>query len=202
MSPIVPPVFRSPLTTPTLRIQSPTVSQYSLDNGFESDKLALTARAALPTLADLLNRKARPQYYITLTITSLVDTYTTTILLGDNYPVSPTDPVQQSASNPTLTPAGVPSSGVSPGNVAGIVIGVLGSVAVLAGILYVYMLRAMQWKREKTGKKRRRKKKKKQTTWFTFNFKFKKGKKKRRSRRSSTSTGGRSRLDPGLKLKC
>jgi len=161
--------------------------------------LILKDEAAAPTLADLLNREAGPQYYITLTITSVADIFTTTILLGNDYPSSaPTDPVQQSASTATITPAAPPSSSLSAGSIAGIVIGVLGGVSVLAGVFYIYLLRARQW--ERTRKKGHRKKKKKnKNTWFTFKFKFKKNKKKRRSRRSSTST--RSKSIPDVRVR-
>jgi hypothetical protein len=201
MPPAAPPKFPSPLTT-TL-IPTPIASKYSPDHGFESDNLTLKDGAAAPTPAVLLNRKASPQYYITLTITDpAAVTYTTTILLGDDYPgPSTTDPVQQSASTQTLTAAAPKSPGLSSGSVAGIIIGVLGGLAVLAGVFYVWMLRARQWKT--THKKRKRKKKKKKkTTWFTFKFRFKKSKKRRRSRRSSTSTGGKWRQDVRLGMGC
>jgi hypothetical protein len=202
MSPVVPSEFRSPLTS-TAHIPTLIVSAYSPDHGLGSDNLALTARAAVPTPADLLNREAGPQYYITLTVTSLVDAYTTTILLGDNYPASSqTDPVQQSASTTTLAPAAVQNSSLSPGSVAAIIIGVLGGIAVLAWVIYVYMLRIRQWQRENGKSVKKRKKKKKKSNWFILNFKFKKSKKRRRSRRSSTSTGGKSRRETRPKMRC
>ncbi|KAH8777917.1 hypothetical protein F5882DRAFT_158049 [Hyaloscypha sp. PMI_1271] len=210
MSPIVPARFRSPLTTP--RLPAPTESEYRPHHEGEYDYLTLQDRAAAPTPAALQGRYPDPQYYVTLTITLPTGPYTTTILLGDTSPTPlPTAPVQQSASQPTLTPAAPQNPNSTPGNVAGIVIGVLGSFAVLAGIYYVWLLRARQLRssrrfssgtstttrtsRTSRSKRRRRKKKRKSKTknpWLKFklNFKLKKSKKRRRSRRSSTSTGG------------
>jgi hypothetical protein len=201
MSPIVPARFRSPLTTP--RFPAPTASEYSPRHDGLYDYLTLTNGAAEPTPAALLDRYAAPQqYYVTLTITLPSDVvYTTTILLGDDFPTAlPTDPIQQSTSQPTLTPAAVQKTDSNnPGNVAGIIIGVLGGLAVLAGVFYVYTLRARQYlasNKSVSGSRRKRKKKKrkksKKTTWFTFKFKWKKDKKRRRSRRSSMSTAGKS----------
>jgi hypothetical protein len=212
MSPIVPARFRSPLTTS--RLPAPTVSEYSPHHEGEYDYLSLQDRAAEPTPVALQGRSPDPQYYVTLTITLPTEIYTTTILLGDTFPTPlPTAPVQQSASQPTLAPAAAQNPNSTPGNVAGIVIGVLGSIAVLAGIYYVWLLRARQLRRFPSGtstttrtsrtsrttrsKRRRRKKKRKsktKKTWFTFKFRLKKSKKRRRSRRSSTSTGGKSLL--------
>src|SRR5882724_11544487 len=142
MSPIVPARFRSPLTTPCF--PAPTVSEYSPHHKGEYDYLTLQDGAAVPSPAALLKRKPEPQYYVTLTITLPYEVYTTTVLLGDNFPTPPplTIAVQQSASQPTHTPATVQNSNNTGGNVAGFVIGVLGSLAVLAGIYYVYLLRA------------------------------------------------------------
>jgi hypothetical protein len=218
MSPIVPARFRSPLTTP--RLPAPTVSEYQPHHEGEYDYLTLQDRAAAPTQAALQGRYPDPQYYVTLTITLPTGLYTTTILLGDTFTTPlPTAPVQQSASQPTLTPAAAQNPNSTPGNVAGIVIGVLGSLAVLAGIYYVWLLRARQLRssrrfssgtstttrttrtsRTSRSKRRRRKKKRKtkrKNPWLKFKLKFKlkKSKKRRRSRRSSTSTGGKSLLE-------
>jgi cell wall integrity and stress response component len=203
MPPAAPPKFSSPLTTSP--VPTPTASKDSPDHGFESDNLTLKDGAAAPTPAPavFLNREAGPQYYITLTITDPAEvTYTTTILLGNDYPgASPTDPVQQSASTQTITAAATQNPGLSSGSVAGIIIGVLGGLAVLAAVFYVWMIRARQGQPE-PKKRRRHRKKKKKTTWFNFKFKFQKGKKRRRSRRSSTSTGGKWRLHVRLGMSC
>jgi transposase len=162
----------------------------------------LTNGAAEPTPIALLDRYASPQQlYVTLTITlPSEEVYTTTILLGDDFPTSlPSDPVQQSTSQPTLTPAAVQNTDSNnPGNVAGIIIGVLGGLAVLAGVFYVYTLRARQYlasNKSVSGSRKRRKKKKrkksKKSAWFVFKFKLQ-GKKRRRSRRSSMSTASKS----------
>jgi len=190
MPPAAPPKLFSPLTT--TRIPIPTASQHSLGHTFESENLTLKDGAPAPTQAILLNRAADPQYYITLTITDPAEViYTTTILLGNDYPgSSPTDPVQQSASSPTLSAAAPKSSGLSAGSVGGIIIGVIGGLAVLAGVFYLYMLRAGQGNGGKKKKKRKKKKKKKKAaTWWTFKFNFRRSKRRRRSRRGSTSTG-------------
>lgn len=211
MPPIIPARFRSPLNTPS--IPAPTVSEYSPHHGGQYDYLTLQDEGAAPTPAALLNRNPEPQYYVTLTITLPYEVYTTTVLLGDNFPTPPppTIPVQQSASQPTLTPATAQNPSSTGGNVAGIVIGVLGSLAVLAGIYYVFLLRARQLRRFSSGtsttrtestrkrkhkKKRKRKKKKKSkttVTWFTsVRFRWMKSKPGKRSRRSSTSTASKS----------
>lgn len=206
MSPIVPARFRSPLTTP--RFPAPTASEYSPYHGGAYDYLTWQAQAAAPTPAALQDRNADPQgYYITLTITLPEDIYTTTILLGDNFPTtSATDPVQQSAGTASLSPAAVQNADSNSGTVAGIIIGVLGGLAVLAGVFYVWVLRARQYqasskfstttststRRTKKRKRRRRRKKKKgKATLFTFNIKWMNSKKRRKSRRSSTSTAGK-----------
>jgi hypothetical protein len=156
------------------------------------------------------------QQYVTLTVTlPSEEIYTTTILLGDSFPTAalPTDPVQQSVDQATLTPAAAQNPSNNGGNIAGIVIGVLGSIAVLAGIYYVYLLRARQLRKISSGtstitrssrkKKKRKKKKKKRRSstttattvtttkapFFTFKLRFfKKKKRRRKSRRSSMST--------------
>lgn len=160
---------------------------------------------AAPTPAVLLDRYANPQQnYVTLTITLPNEIYTTTILLGDTFPTSATttDPVQQSASSPTLSSAAVQNADSSnSGYIAGIIIGILGGLAVLAGVFYVYTLRARQYlasnksvsgsrSTRRRKKKKRRKKGKKGSPWFKFDFKWRKTKKKGRSRRSSMSTAG------------
>lgn len=202
MSPI-PARFPSLLTRPVL--PAPTVSEYSPHHESEYGYLTLQDRAVSPTPAAVQERSPQ-QEYITLTITlPSEEVYTTTILLGDSLPTAalPTDPVQQSASQPTLT-AGASQNPNSGGNIAGIVIGVLGSVAVLAGIYYVYLLRARQLRKVSSGtstitrsssrkKHHKKKKKKKKGTpkapLFTFKLRFRK-KRRRRSRRSSMSTTG------------
>ena len=211
MSPI-PARIPSPLTTPFL--PAPTVSDYSPHYGSEYGYLTLQNRGAAPTPAAVQERYPQQQY-ITLTITlPTEEVYTTTILLGDSVPTAPlpTNPVQQSAAQPTLSAAASqnPNSG---GNVAGIVIGVLGSVAVLAGIYYVYLLRARQLRKissgtstitrssRKKGHRKKKKKKKKSTAkapLFTFKLSFRK-KRRRRSRRSSMSTTGEYRSEEGMR---
>jgi len=167
--------------------------------------LNLEKGVAAPTPAVLLDRYANPQQnYVTLTITLPNEIYTTTILLGDTFPTSATttDPVQQSASSPTLSSAAVQNADSSnSGYIAGIIIGILGGLAVLAGVFYVYTLRARQYlasnksvsgsrSTRRRKKKKRRKKGKKGSPWFKFDFKWRKTKKKGRSRRSSMSTAG------------
>jgi len=200
MSPI--PARIPSLLTPPL-LPAPTVSEYSPHYGSEYGYLTLQERAAAPSPAVLQERNPQQQY-VTLTITLPSDQiYTTTILLGDSVPTAPipTNPIQQSAAQPTLSVAN-PKNPNSGGSVAGIVIGVLGSVAVLAGIYYVYLLRARQLHKvssgtstitKSSGRRRRHKKKKKKkkstakAPFFTFKLSFRK-KRKRRSRRSSMST--------------
>ncbi|PMD46112.1 hypothetical protein L207DRAFT_523543 [Hyaloscypha variabilis F] len=212
MSPI-PARIPSLLTAPLL--PAPTVSEYLHHYGSEFDYLTLQDRAAVPTPAPVQERYAQQQY-VTLTVTlPSEEIYTTTILLGDSFPTAalPTDPVQQSVDQATLTPAAAQNPSNNGGNVAGIVIGVLGSIAVLAGIYYVYLLRARQLRKISSGtstitrssrKKKRKKKKKKRRSstttattvtttkapFFTFKLRFfkKKKKKRRKSRRSSMST--------------
>jgi hypothetical protein len=208
MSPIVPARFRFPLTTP--RLPAPTASEYSPNYGGDYDYLTLEKGVATPTPAVLLDRYASPQQnYVTLTITLPNEIiYTTTILLGDTFPTSPapTDPVQQSASSQTLSPAAVQNADSSnSGYIAGIIIGVLGGLALLAGVFYVYTLRARQHlasnksvsgsrSTRRRRKKKKRKKGKKGSPWFKFDFKWRKTKKKGRSRRSSMSTAGKSQF--------
>ena len=196
MSPIIPPRFRSALTTRLL----PSFTIHRLEDVKpRSGNLILKDIAAAPTPAALVERKADPQNFVTLTVSQPSEAvYVTTILLGDSYP-APTERAQQQTSNSqTLTPARATNQGTSAGTIAGIIIGVLGGLAVLTAVFYVWILRARQWEREmetKKGKPRKRRKKKKKhkkkkSTWYTFRFKFKKSKKKGRSRRSSTSTRG------------
>jgi hypothetical protein len=206
MSPIAPARFRFPLTTP--HRPAPTASEYSPHYEREYDYLTLKEGVVAPTPAALLDRYANPQqYYVTLTITLPNEIYTTTILLGDSFTTSAaaTDPVQQSASSPTLSSAGIQNADSSnSGTVAGIIIGVLGGLAVLAGVFYVYTLRARQYlasnksvsgsRSTRRRKKKKRKKGKKGSPWFKFDFKWKKTKKKGRSRRSSMSTAGKSQF--------
>ncbi len=207
MPPIVPARFRFPLTTSHL--PAPTASGYSPHYGGDYDYLPLEEGVAAPTPAALLDRYASPQQtYVTLTITLSSEIYTTTILLGDTFPTSaaPTDPVQQSASSPTLSPAAVQNADSSnSGYIAGIIIGVLGGLAVLAGVFYVYTLRARQYlasnksvsgsrSTRRRRKKKKRKKGKKGSPWFKFDIKWRRTKKKGRSRRSSMSTAGKSQF--------
>ena len=204
MPPIAPARFRFPLTPS--RLPAPTVSEHTLHYGGDYDYMTLEKGVAAPTPAVLLDRYANPQQnYVTLTITLPNEIYTTTILLGDTFPTSaaPTDPVQQSASSPTLSSAAVQNADSSnSGYIAGIIIGVLGGLAVLAGVFYVYTLRARQYlasnksvsgsrSTRRRKKKKRRKKGKKGSPWFKFDFKWRKTKKKGRSRRSSMSTAGK-----------
>jgi len=203
MSPI-PARFPSLLTRPLP--PAPTVSEYSPHDGSEYGYLTLQDRAVAPT-PGAVQRRSPQQEYVTLTITlPSEEVYTTTILLGDSIPTAalPTDPIQQTATQPTLT-AAAPQNPSSGGNIAGIVIGVLGSVCVLAGIYYVYLLRARQLHKISSGtstitrsssrrkKHKKKKKKKKKSTpkapLFTFKLRFGK-KRRRRSRRSSMSTTG------------
>ncbi|PMD17331.1 hypothetical protein NA56DRAFT_648753 [Hyaloscypha hepaticicola] len=204
MPPIAPARFRFPLTPS--RLPAPTVSEYSPHYGGDYDYLTLEKEVVAPTPAALLDRYASPQQnYVTLTITLPNELpYTTTILLGDTFPTSaaPTDPVQQSASSPTLSPAAIQNADSSnSGYIAGIIIGVLGGLAVLAGVFYVYTLRARQYlssnksvsgsrSTRRRRKKKKRRKGKKGSPWFKFDFKWRTTKKKGRSRRSSMSTAG------------
>jgi hypothetical protein len=101
-------------------------------------------------------------YYITLTVTAQTGTYITSVLLGDSFPTSTTDPIptpepQSAVSTSPSTPSPsttVQHPGISTGAIAGIIIGVLGGLSLLVGAFYVYLLRSRKFKRGKRRKRR------------------------------------------------
>lgn len=139
----------SQLTTiPTTLIQHTSVTENVGTNiSPESETLIsistlLSATTAPPSIPQI---KAAAAYYITLSITRPTTTYTSLVLLGGSYPLttptSPSDPSQ------TIPGAVVQHPGIPTSSIVGIVVGVVLVFLSLAGVFYVYTLRARQYRR-------------------------------------------------------
>ncbi|KAH8668148.1 hypothetical protein BGZ60DRAFT_528485 [Tricladium varicosporioides] len=166
-------------TTPTTLIQQTSITENVGTNiSHEIDTLISVSTLLSTTTAPPLipQNKAAAAYYITLSITRPTTTYTSLVLLGDSYPLTtPTDLSDLSdPSNPSLT---IPKTiaqhpGIPTSSIVGIVVGVVLVFLSLAGVFYVYILRARQYKRRMRRKS------------------LSSGSRSRRSRRSSAAGPG------------
>jgi len=99
-----------------------------------------------------------PEYYITLTITQPYTTYTTLILLGNSPATAAIGPYQaaQTSAEDSATGQHMPNSGTSTGAIVGIIVGCTVGTFLLFAVLYLYTLRARQWRRKEKRRMRRR----------------------------------------------
>ncbi|TVY85499.1 hypothetical protein LSUE1_G000223 [Lachnellula suecica] len=115
-----------------------------------ADELQPSSTTPIPT-ATIHAKEASP-YYVTLSVTRATTTYTSIIQLGNSFPT--TNPaVTHSTPSPKST---AQNPGIPTSNIVGIIVGVISGFGILAGVFYVYSLRARQFQRVQQRKRSRR----------------------------------------------